>query len=203
MFSFHPVKIITTGEGGAVTTKCEATANKLKMLRSHGITKERANFEESNAACWAYEQQEIGFNYRLTDIQAALGCSQIERLENIVKERQSILKRYEEKLSESGFELLECPQDCKSAVHLAVIRMKEYAPKKHREIFEKLRNRNIGVQLHYIPVHLQPVYKKLGFKEGEYENAERYSTSAISIPVYPGLSEEEQGYVINEVKSVY
>ena len=98
MFSFHPVKIITTGEGGAVTTKCEATANKLKMLRSHGITKERANFEESNAPCWAYEQQEIGFNYRPTDTQAALGCSQIERLENIVKERQSILKRYEEKL---------------------------------------------------------------------------------------------------------
>ena len=159
VFSFHPVKIITTGEGGLATTNDPALAQRMEELRSHGIVRDRERFEESAAGPWVYEQQQLGFNYRITDIQAALGLSQLQRLDEIVVERNRQLKRYRELLIDLPVQLLEVPEDVLSSVHLAVIRLQQATAEQHRHIFEGLRSVGIGVQLHYSPVHLQPYYR--------------------------------------------
>ncbi len=196
VFSFHPVKIITTGEGGLATTNDPQLAQSMAELRSHGITKEEARFERPAPGPWSYEQQELGFNYRLTDLQAALGLSQLERLEGIVAERQRLLEVYCQKLAALQVSLLEIPPSVRSALHLAVIRLHKTEPKHHRRVFEGLRAAGIGVQLHYSPVHLQPYYRRLGFAEGDFPEAEAYARNAISLPLYPGLKAQEQELVV-------
>jgi UDP-4-amino-4,6-dideoxy-N-acetyl-beta-L-altrosamine transaminase len=196
VFSFHPVKIITTGEGGMATTNNPLLAQRMADLRSHGITKEESRFERPSAGPWSYEQQELGFNYRLTDLQAALGLSQLERLGAIVTERQRMLQHYRQRLVSLPVSLLEIPSTVRSSLHLAVIRLHDRDPEHHRRVFEGLRAAGIGVQLHYSPVHLQPYYRRLGFADGDFPEAEAYAQNAFSLPLYPGLKEEEQERVL-------
>jgi len=196
VFSFHPVKIITSGEGGLATTNDPLLAQRMADLRGHGIVRDRERFERPPAGPWVYEQQELGFNYRLTDLQAALGLSQLQRLEEVVAERNRLLQRYRELLSGLPVQLLEVPGDGRSAVHLAVIRLESATPEQHRQLFKGLRAEGIGVQLHYSPVHLQPCYRRLGFGEGQFPEAEAYARSAISLPLFPGLTEANQQRVV-------
>jgi len=192
VFSFHPVKIITTGEGGLATTNKLQLAQRMADLRSHGIVREPERFECAAAGPWVYEQQQLGFNYRMTDIQAALGLSQLQRLDEVVTERNRQLQLYRELLANLPVQLLEVPQDVLSSVHLVVIRLQKANVEGHRQVFEGLRANGIGVQLHYSPVHLQPYYRAMGFAEGQCPEAEAYASSAISLPLYPGLGEMEQ-----------
>ena len=201
VFSFHPVKIITTGEGGLATTNDERLAERMRKLRSHGITKNTKEFELEMQGPWSYEQQELGFNYRMTDIQAALGLSQLKRLEKIVEERQRQFKYYQLLLRNLPVRLLKIPKDAYSSVHLAVIRLEVRNQEIHLKLFEKLRTSGIGVQLHYSPIHLQPYYRKLGFKEGDYPAAESYAKDAMSLPLYPGLSRENQERVAKTIET--
>lgn len=197
VFSFHPVKIITSAEGGAATTSDSVLSDKIALLRSHGITKDIDRFEFSPAGPWTYEQQQLGFNYRLTDLQAALGLSQLERLDTIVAERNRLFLRYSSLLKGLPVELLSIPDDCYSSLHLAVILLQGQSISKHREVFVGLRNAGIGVQLHYSPVHLQPYYRKKGFKVGDFPHAESYACSAISLPLFPGLTPFDQERVVS------
>ena len=202
VFSFHPVKIITTGEGGIATTNDINLAQRMADLRSHGITKEPQRFELPVAGPWSYEQHELGFNYRMTDIQAALGISQLERLSLIVEERNRLIDRYRQLFSGLPLQLLEVPSDVISSFHLAVIRLSDTSPQHHLNVFKGLRDAGIGVQLHYSPVHLQPYYRRLGFQEGDFPAAECYATNAISLPLYPGLQEPDLLRVANKLSEL-
>jgi len=202
VFSFHPVKMITTGEGGAALTNEPTLASRMRSLGSHGITKDIREFVETPAGPWAYEQQLLGFNYRMSDLQAALGISQLKRLEDIVKERNEVRRRYEDLLEGLPVRMLEVPKDCISSVHLVVISLLGEHKKRHKEIFENMRGAGIGVQLHYPPIHLQPYYKSLGFKEGSMKNAEEYAASAFTLPVYPGLEETDQCYIVKTLSGL-
>jgi UDP-4-amino-4,6-dideoxy-N-acetyl-beta-L-altrosamine transaminase len=197
VFSFHPVKIITTGEGGLATTNDGALARRMVDLRSHGIVKEPSRFRLTPAGDWSYEQQELGFNYRMTDIQAALGLSQLQRLDQIVKERRELLNEYERMMTDLPLRMLEVGIDVQTAGHLAIIRLDNTCPEHHRAIFSGLRALQIGVQVHYTPVHLQPYYRNLGFRESDFPAAEAYATNAISLPIYPGLLKEHQERVVS------
>tara|TARA_B100001057_G_C22833823_1_gene944478 strand:- start:441 stop:1613 length:1173 start_codon:yes stop_codon:yes gene_type:complete len=200
VFSFHPVKIITTGEGGIATTNDPKLAQDMQKLRSHGITKDEKLFKTKSLGPWFYEQQDLGYNYRITDIQASLGLSQLKRIDQIVKERQRLRNIYEEALSNEPITFLQRSKDVYSSVHLVVIVLNEKFKNFYKEIFISLRKAKIGVQLHYLPVHLQPYYKNLDFKEGDFPAAELYSKLALSLPVFPGLDEREQEYVIEKLK---
>lgn len=202
VFSFHPVKIITTGEGGLTTTNNSALAGRIKSLRSHGITKDETKFLLPSQGPWSYEQQELGFNYRMTDLQAALGLSQLKKLDEIVTERNRQLHIYEEMLCDLPVQLLQVPKEVLSSVHLAVIKLLNTDKEKHRKIFEGMRKERIGVQLHYSPVHLQPYYRKLGFKDGDFPEAEAYGKSAISLPLFPGLKPTDQLKVVSTLKAL-
>jgi UDP-4-amino-4,6-dideoxy-N-acetyl-beta-L-altrosamine transaminase len=198
VFSFHPVKIITTGEGGLATTNDYELAQRMSELRSHGIVREPERFEQHPAAGpWVYEQQQLGFNYRITDIQAALGVSQLERLDEIVTERNRQLERYRELLFDLPIKLLKTPENVLSSAHLAVTYLHQATVEKHRQVFEGLRAAGIGVQLHYSPVHLQPYYRKLGFCEGDFPDAEEFSKHIMSLPLYYGLNYASQKVVVN------
>ena len=197
VFSFHPVKIITTGEGGVATTNSIDLANKMRKLRSHGITKDIKSFKSNSTEPWFYEQQNLGFNYRMTDINAALGLSQIERLNKIILERNNLLDNYKKSLSKEPIKFLKLTSNAYSSVHLAIIRLENKDPYFHRKLFIGLREANIGVQLHYLPVHLHPYYKKLGFKEGDFPESEFYAKNAMSLPMYCGLGNKKQERVVN------
>ena len=151
---------------------------------------------------WVYEQQQLGYNYRITDLQAALGLSQLPRLDEIVVERNRQLQRYQELLVDLPARLLEVPEDVHSSVHLAVIRLNQASPEQHCQVFEGLRNAGIGVQLHYSPVHLQPYFRRLGFREGDFPEAEAYANNAISLPIYPGLEDSDQQRVIRTLETL-
>jgi dTDP-4-amino-4,6-dideoxygalactose transaminase len=170
-------------------------------LRSHGIVREPERFEQPPAGPWVYEQQQLGFNYRMTDLQAALGLSQLTRLEAIVAERNRLLQTYLELVADLPVRLLDIPEDVLSAVHLAVIRLEGGNPAQHRQVFEGLRSSGIGVQLHYSPVHLQPYYRRLGFGEGQFPQGEAYATSSISLPLFPTLTLADQESVISLLKA--
>jgi UDP-4-amino-4,6-dideoxy-N-acetyl-beta-L-altrosamine transaminase len=202
VFSFHPVKIITTGEGGLATTNDPQLAQAMAELRSHGIVREPERFEQPPAGPWVYEQQQLGFNYRMTDVQAALGLSQLQRLETIVAERNRKLQSYRELLAALPVQLLEVPEGVLSAVHLAVIRLEGASLAQHRQVFEGLRANGIAVQLHYSPVHLQPYYRRLGFGEGQFPQSEAYASSAISLPLFPGLTAEDQQRVVKVLEEL-
>ena len=197
VFSFHPVKIITTGEGGMALTNNENLAKRMQRLRSHGITRDASEMTHAPDGPWYYQQIELGFNYRMTDLQAALGLSQMQRLDEFVAKRHAIAKNYDELLADLPVLIPWQHADSYSGLHLYVIRLKLGEMKKtHREVFEALRAAGIGVNLHYIPVHRQPYYERLGFRAGHCPVAERYYTEAISLPMYPGLTEEQQGQVV-------
>jgi UDP-4-amino-4,6-dideoxy-N-acetyl-beta-L-altrosamine transaminase len=193
VFSFHPVKIITTAEGGMATTNDPALAQTMKMLRSHGITRDPALMTHPPDGPWYYQQLLLGYNYRMTEIQAALGLSQLERLAEFVDRRHDLADRYASLLS--GLAVV--PQaplaGARSALHLYVVRVKD---QNHLTVFQALRAAGIGVNLHYIPVHLQPYYRNLGFCPGQFPQAETYYAQAISLPMYPGLSEAAQDRVV-------
>lgn len=201
VFSFHPVKIITTAEGGMALTNDDELATRLGLLRSHGITRDPALMTEPMHGPWYYQQVALGYNYRMTDIQAALGVSQMTRLTQYVGRRHEIAQRYNQLLSNLPITLPWQHPDSYSAYHLYVIRLQlDKINTTHLQVFEALRAKDIMVNLHYIPVHTQPYYQQMGFKQGDYPEAERYYREAISIPMHPTLTESEQDTVINALK---
>lgn len=202
VFSFHPVKIITTGEGGMALTNDAKLAKKISLLRSHGITRDAADMTNEPDGPWYYQQIELGFNYRLTDFQAALGLSQMQRLDDYVLKRHIIAKRYNHLLA--GLPVERPWQDPYnySSYHLYVIRLKlEEINMTQREVFEKLRESGIGVNLHYIPIYRQPYYENLGIDKYAYPEAEKYYSEVISLPIYPSLSHEQQDEVVSYLKA--
>lgn len=193
VFSFHPVKIITTGEGGMALTNNDQLANRLGLLRSHGITRDSALMTEPIHGPWHYQQVDLGFNYRMTDIQAALGVSQMKRLEGYVIRRHQIAQKYNDLLADLPLTLPWQDPSSISAYHLYVIRLQlDRITLSHREVFEALRAREIMVNLHYIPVHTQPYYQEKGFNYGDYPSSETYYRESISIPIYPAMTDLEQ-----------
>ncbi len=188
VFSFHPVKIITTAEGGMALTNNELLAQKMGLFRSHGITREVSEMFGESEGPWYYQQIELGFNYRMTELQAALGISQMNRLEQFIQERRRLAREYDSLLSSLPIQLPYQQPDSASAYHLYPIWIDHEALGVSRKsVFENLRAQNIGVNVHYIPVHLQPYYQKMGFKAGQFPEAEKYYSGAISIPLYVGL----------------
>jgi len=203
VFSFHPVKIVTTGEGGMALTNDEELAWRMALLRSHGITREAARMRQEADGPWYYEQVDLGYNYRMTDIQAALGTSQLARLDRFVERRNILARRYDERLAGLSLQLPAVMQGNRSAFHLYVVRLHEgIAGRTHVELFEALRQRGIGVNLHYMPVYLQPYYRDLGFGPGLCPEAERHGREAMSLPLYPGLSETQQDDVVSALREL-
>ncbi len=204
VFSFHPVKIITTGEGGMVLTNRQDLYEKLVRLRSHGITRDPVFMEGESDGPWYYQQIELGFNYRITDIQAGLGASQMRRLDQFVERRRNLAERYDSLLAGLPLTLPWQHPDAYSSFHLYVVRLRlDLIGKTHRQVFEELRQHGIGANLHYIPVHTQPYYQKMGFRKGDFPEAERYYGEAISLPLYPGLTGNEQDYVVLTLRNIF
>lgn len=188
VFSFHPVKIITTGEGGMALTNDVNLSKRMARLRSHGVTREAAEMNQAPDGPWYYQQLELGFNYRMTEIQAALGLSQMARLDAFVKERHLIASEYDSLLSDLSITIPYQRQENYSAYHLYVIRLsREQRGLSHRQVFEKMRLEGIGVNLHYIPIYRQPYYARMNYNIVEFPNAEAYYKEAISLPIFPGL----------------
>ncbi|MGL5336206.1 MAG: UDP-4-amino-4,6-dideoxy-N-acetyl-beta-L-altrosamine transaminase, partial [Enterovibrio sp.] len=203
ILSFHPVKIITTAEGGAALTNQPHLAQKMALLRSHGITREPELFANQNVGEWYYEQQQLGFNYRMTDLQAALGCSQLTRLPDFIKRRNELAQNYHQQLRDLPLLLPRIAPQTYSSWHLYVVRLKlERLTLTHQEIFAQLRKLGVGVNLHYIPVHLQPYYQSLGFKRGDFPNAEHYYSSAVTLPLFAAMDDGQQQQVIQTLKIV-
>jgi UDP-4-amino-4,6-dideoxy-N-acetyl-beta-L-altrosamine transaminase len=203
IFSFHPVKIVTTAEGGAVTTNNDDIAKRISLLRSHGITRDPSMMCEDPHGPWYYEQISLGFNYRMTELQAALGISQMERIDEFVRKRHAIADRYNKLLENFPVKVPYHLENTYSAMHLYVIRLNlDEIVKTHRQVFEELRENGIGVNLHYIPVHMQPYYKAMGFNLGDFIEAENYYREAISLPMYPTLSLVEQSKVVDVLSNI-
>ena len=203
VFSFHPVKIVTTGEGGVVLTNNKELYEKLKLYRSHGITRDSDLMTQEADGPWYYQQIELGFNYRMTDMQAALGCSQMDSLDEFVARRRYLVKRYNEKLK--GLPLRTPYQDeaTNPSWHIYIIRVDFTKVKlSKKEIFARMRDRGIVLNLHYIPVHTQPYYQKLGFQKGDFPISEKYYEEAITLPLYYDLTDEQQDEVIEALKEV-
>lgn len=197
VFSFHPVKIITTAEGGMALTNNAELANKMALLRSHGITRDPALMTHEADGPWYYQQVDLGFNYRMTELQAALGVSQMERLDEYVAHRHQLARRYDELLAELPITLPWQHPDSYSGLHLYVIRLQlSKIQRTHRQVFEMLREQGVGVNLHYIPVHTQPFYQRMGFKVGDLPYAETYYSEAISLPMFQSMTCEQQDQVV-------
>lgn len=201
VFSFHPVKIITTGEGGMALTNDPVLAGKMGLLRSHGITRDPEYMTREPDGPWYYQQIDLGFNYRMTDIQAALGISQMDRLDSYVSRRHELANRYHHMLADMPVNTLGQHPDSYSAYHLYVIRLRlEEINRTHHEVFEFMRAKGIGVNLHYIPVHTQPYYQKMGFNLGDFPESEQYYAEAMSLPLYATLTYQEQDDVVAALK---
>jgi UDP-4-amino-4,6-dideoxy-N-acetyl-beta-L-altrosamine transaminase len=201
IFSFHPVKIITTGEGGMALTNEEDLAKRMRLFRSHGISNTQEDmYPRPKEEIWNYQQIELGFNYRITDLQAALGLCQLNRLDHFVKKRRLVALRYDDQLSNLPIQLPWQHPDGNSSFHLYPIRVRlSEAGKTQKELYEALQISGIGVNLHYIPVYRQPFYEKIGFKAGYCPETEKYFKEAISIPLYFGLSDQQQERVIKAI----
>ena len=203
VFSFHPVKSITTGEGGAVSTNNKEYYKKLKMFRQHGVTKDKAKFKSNLGSVlgdWYYEMQLLGYNYRLTDIQCALGISQLKKLDKFIQRRREIAEVYKDAFKNNDFFDLPAEEAyAKSSWHLYPIRLKDKYRYKRRKIFAKLREKGLGCQVHYIPVYRQPYYQELGYRKGICPNAEDFYQREISIPLYQSMSEEDIKQVVNTI----
>ncbi len=203
VFSFHPVKIITAGEGGMALTNDEGLAEHMVMLRSHGITREASRLVDVSFGPWYYEQQMLGFNYRMTDIQAALGTSQLARLGSYIERRNVLAQRYDHALRDLPLQIPTVQEGNRSAFHLYVVRLKLNATDKaHRQVFESLRQRGVGVNLHYMPVHLQPYYRDRGFAPGQYPEAEAHGQEAITLPMYSSLTDQQQDQVVDSLYQI-
>ena len=200
VFSFHPVKIITTGEGGMCLTNDPNLSLLLARYRSHGITRQAAEMSKVPDGPWYYEQLNLGLNYRMNDIQAALGLSQMDRLDEFIEKRRAVAHRYDELLVNSIVEIPQQHPDTNSSWHLYIIRLKENAKISHKQLFEKFRAAGILVNIHYIPIYRQPYYKNLGFTSSGFEEAEKYYEEAISIPIFPTLTQEEQRKVVSLIE---
>lgn len=197
VFSFHPVKIITTAEGGMALTNDDKLAEKMNLHRNHGVTRDQNLMTHEPDGPWYYQQVELGYNYRMTELQAALGVSQMGRLDAFVTRRHELARRYDELLQDLPVVTPWQHPDSYSGLHLYVIRLQlDKLDKSHRQVFEGLREQGIGVNLHYIPVHTQPYYQNMGFKEGDFPEAERYYSEAISLPMYQGLTDQQQNQVV-------
>ncbi len=197
VFSFHPVKIITTAEGGLALTNDDALAEKMNLYRSHGVTRDTSLMTREPDGPWYYQQVELGFNYRMTELQAALGISQMQRLDEFVAQRHRLAERYNQLLADLPLTLPWQHPDSYSGLHLYVIRLQLHKINKtHLQVFEQLREAGIGVNLHYIPVHMQPYYQDIGFKAGDFPEAERYYEEAISLPMFSTMTEQQQDEVV-------
>lgn len=200
VFSFHPVKIVTTAEGGAALTNSKDLADKMALYRSHGITRDETLMENASHGGWYYEQVDLGFNYRMTELQAALGVSQLTRLNEFVSARHKLAANYNEQLA--SLPIIQPYQlpNTYSGLHLYVIRLNlNEITKTHKEVFDELRENGIGVNLHYIPVHLHPYYQKMGFRQGDFPHAESYYCNAISLPMFHGMTQDQQDEVISKL----
>ncbi|MDE1193986.1 MAG: UDP-4-amino-4,6-dideoxy-N-acetyl-beta-L-altrosamine transaminase [Pseudomonas sp.] len=201
VFSFHPVKIVTTGEGGLVLTNSPERAEHLRRLRSHGMTRDPVQMDAPSHGPWYYQQVELGFNYRITDMQAALGLSQLNKLDGFLTRRRQLVARYQALLADLPLTLPTPQPEAESAWHLYVVRLQtERLQHSHRQIFEGLRAAGIGVNVHYIPVHLQPYYRDLGFAAGDFPQAEAYYAQAISLPLFPAMTDEQQDFVVDQLR---
>lgn len=202
IFSFHPVKIITTGEGGMAMTNEDYLAKQMQHFRSHGVTRDVNEMTHQPDGPWYYQQISLGYNYRITDIQAALGISQLRRLDEFVAKRHVLANRYDQMLDKLPLDIPWQHPNSYSARHLYVIRLKlSEISMTHRQVFESLLAAGIGVNLHYIPIHTQPYYLGLGFKYGDFSESENYYKCAISLPIFPSLSFKEQDYVVDTLKN--
>lgn len=197
VFSFHPVKIVTTAEGGAATTNDPGFAGRMRLLRSHGVTRDPASMSAVPDGPWVYEQIDLGCNYRMTEMQAALGRSQLRRLDAYVARRNELAERYDRLLSGLPVTTVARPASPDlSACHLYVIRLDAAAVSRRRQVFESMREAGVGVNVHYIPVHTQPYYRALGFGPGDFPEAERYYAGALTLPLHPGLTDADQDRVV-------
>jgi len=202
VFSFHPVKIITSAEGGMAVTNNAQLSKKMQLYRSHGITSNQEDMTEESHGPWYYQQIALGFNYRMTEMQAALGLSQLSRLDNFIEQRNKIAKIYDDAFKETDITSLIASKDCLSAYHLYLILLPQANNEHHKQAVITLREQNIFAHVHYIPVHLQPYYQDLGFKLGDFPNAEQYYQRAITLPLHPKLTLQEQHYIIDKVKAL-
>jgi UDP-4-amino-4,6-dideoxy-N-acetyl-beta-L-altrosamine transaminase len=203
VFSFHPVKIITSAEGGMAMSNCRVLTEKMRSLRSHGITRDPLKMTSESHGDWFYQQQELGFNYRMTDLHAALGLSQLSRLDGYVERRNQLSDVYHDGLSGLPLQLPAVHKDSLSSWHLYVVRLKLGEMRSSRkEVFDALRAAGIGVNVHYIPVHIHPAYMELGFNIGDFFESESYYSEALSLPLFPGISSADQIYVMDTLKKV-
>jgi UDP-4-amino-4,6-dideoxy-N-acetyl-beta-L-altrosamine transaminase len=196
VFSFHPVKIITTGEGGAAMTDDPELASRMRRYRTHGITREPSQMRSGSEGAWYYEQLDLGLNYRMTDLQAALGQSQLQKLDAFVRRRAELADRYDMLLADLALTKAPRVPGKLSSWHLYVVQLEASGPLHRREVFEAMRRAGIGVNVHYIPVHLQPYYQGLGFVVGDFPNAERYYQRAITLPLHALMTVQEQDRVV-------
>ncbi len=205
IFSFHPAKNITTGEGGAILTNNKSFYKKLLLLRNHGITRDSKDIPRAKQAPWYYEMQMLGFNYRISDIQCSLGLSQLKKLDFFIAKRRNIAEEYNKAFSNCPYLLVPYQEkDRKSAWHIYVLQLRLNKMKKtRRKVFEQLRAKNIGVQVHYIPLHLQPYYRKrFGYRKGDFPCAEKFYESALTIPLFPSLKNRDVNRIIDAVLQV-
>ncbi|EDM47387.1 UDP-4-amino-4,6-dideoxy-N-acetyl-beta-L-altrosamine transaminase [Marinobacter algicola] len=203
VFSFHPVKIVTTAEGGMAVTNNDLLAEKMNLLRSHGITRDPSLMTHEPDGPWYYQQVDLGYNYRMTELQAALGVSQMHRLDDFVVKRHELAKRYDQLLADLPLTLPWQHPDSYSGLHLYVVRLQLGSTSRgHREIFQTLRNQGIGVNLHYIPVHTQPYYERMGFKKSDFPQSMAYYREAISLPMFHGLTEHQQDEVVAVLREI-
>ena len=201
VFSFHPVKIITTGEGGMVLTNSKELYEKLVLYRSHGITRDSEKMTKEADGPWYYQQIELGYNYRMTDIQAALGCCQMDRLDAFVARRRQLARQYDELLADLPVKTPNQSADTNSSWHIYVVRLDKARVKKSKiQIFEEMKKRGVTLNLHYIPVHLQPYYQAQGFKEGDFPASERYYEEAFTLPLYYELTDAQQDEIVSALK---
>lgn len=202
VFSFHPVKIVTTAEGGMAVTNDQDLAARMNLLRSHGITRDAEAMTQKPDGPWYYQQIALGFNYRMTELQAALGISQLDRLDAFVARRHELAQRYDTELTGLPINLPCRPADSHSALHLYVIQLQlDRIGRSHLQVFESLREQGIGVNLHYIPVHTHPYYREMGFAAEDYPYAMKYYRSAVSLPIFQGMTDEQQSEVVSALKS--
>ena len=203
VFSFHPVKIVTTAEGGAALTNNDKVAERIGLHRSHGITRDQELMTQPSHGPWFYEQITLGYNYRMTELQASLGVTQMKRLNEFVEKRHCIAKRYNELLKGLPVVIPFQLEGTYSGLHLYVIRLKlDSISKSRKQIFKELRAGGVGVNIHYIPVHTQPYYRSMGFKIGDFPESEKYYSQAISLPMYPDFSEDDQNKVVDILASI-
>jgi UDP-4-amino-4,6-dideoxy-N-acetyl-beta-L-altrosamine transaminase len=200
VLSFHPVKIITTGEGGMALTRDATLAHSMALLRSHGITRDPAAMTEPSHGAWYYQQVDLGFNYRMTDMQAALGVTQMQRLDPMLMRRRELADRYDRLLADLPVDLPQRLDDRSSAWHLYVARLRPDACAVDRAtVFARMREAGIGVNVHYIPIHLQPHYRKMGFGDGDFPHSEAYYDRSITLPMFPALTNAQQDRVVAEL----